>query len=139
MSIPLESVSADKSSKDIDITHHEELGHDQFDHDKSGNIADIELEQSGQGLTGYEGLTQCQTLKLLWVPALYAFGMTFSSVCDGYQVAMGGSMVANVGFAQKFGTGVNAAGETFLTSNVLSNWGLAFSVCQCIGQFSIGP
>jgi len=118
-----------------------------------GNSSDLEIQdkdtytspqmddlvRAGQGITGYEHFTHWQTLKALTTPTLYAFLMTFSSVCDGYQVAMGGSIVANAGFVQKFGTGVNAAGHTFIESNTLSNWGLAFSISQTIGLFCIGP
>jgi hypothetical protein len=141
MSTPRERESSPHAREDdeFEMTHDAKPDSQHLDAKTAIKDYEAELEASGQGLTGYEGLSQWQTAKKLWVPALYAFAMTFSSVCDGYQVATGGSMVANLGFAQRFGTGRNAAGEIFLESHTLANWGLAFGLCQTLGQFTIGP
>ena len=53
------------------------------------------------------------------------------------RLSINGNIIANPGFVEQFGTGVNADGETYLEAPILSAWSAIMSIGQIIGMTSL--
>ncbi|EEU37614.1 uncharacterized protein NECHADRAFT_53594 [Fusarium vanettenii 77-13-4] len=91
----------------------------------------------GQVTSGYETLTNWQTVKKFKLVSLVCFLAAFSAATDGYQVAMSASIIANKGFVREFATKVDAEGKQYLDAPIISAWGACMSVGQIIGQTTV--
>lgn len=58
-------------------------------------------------------------------------------MCDGYQVNLNGSIIANKGFIRQFGTVRSATGVLSLDPKHVSVWGGIQSVGQVVGMTSL--
>ncbi|KAF4969545.1 hypothetical protein FSARC_3228 [Fusarium sarcochroum] len=92
----------------------------------------------GQITSGYETLGWWHTVAKFKFVSLVCFLAAFSAATDGFQVAMSASIIANKGFVAEFGTKVNADGEQYLDSPIISGWGAGMNTGQIIGQISVG-
>ncbi|WVQ82451.1 hypothetical protein IAT38_004580 [Cryptococcus sp. DSM 104549] len=85
----------------------------------------------------FEDLPFFVTLKTFKKAVAMSLIAAFSAAADGYQIAMTGSIIANKGFIQTYGTAYNAAGALILDANVLAAWGGIQSAGQGLGMLSM--
>ncbi|KAF4555557.1 Sugar (and other) transporter-like protein 33 [Elsinoe fawcettii] len=97
----------------------------------------VEAAAEGQGVSGYETLTPWQTIKTFRIAAGVCALAAFSAATDGYQIGINGSIIANTGFVREFATGIDANGQPFLTSPIISAWSAIMSVGQIIGMTTL--
>ncbi|WWD19437.1 hypothetical protein CI109_103897 [Kwoniella shandongensis] len=76
-----------------------------------------------------------KTFKVFWRAELIAFIAAFSAAADGYQIQMTGSIVANKGFINQFGT-AHSKGKLILAAQSLSIWGGVQSLGQGMGMLT---
>lgn len=121
-----------------------------------------EAAAAGQGVSGYETLTIWETAKKFKFNIFVCTMMAVSAAADGYQIgyvphhpifppsdqssavadddsspSMVGNIIANPGFVDQFATGVNAEGERFLASSVISAWNAIGSCGQFVGMVTL--
>ncbi|CAH0024995.1 unnamed protein product [Clonostachys rhizophaga] len=97
----------------------------------------IDAATKGQAVSGYEHLTLWETVKTFKIATLICFAAAFSAGNDGYQIGINASIVANKGFVRQFATKLDAKGQPYLESPILSGWGSIMSVGQVVGTISI--
>ncbi|KAM5349060.1 hypothetical protein ACJ41O_008883 [Fusarium nematophilum] len=95
-----------------------------------------EATAKGQGVSGYETLGMWGTVKQFKYSTFICFIVALSSATDRVP-SMIGNIIANAGFVEQFGTQVNAAGERYLASSVLSVWNAMGSVGQIVGMVTL--
>lgn len=133
-------MSSQVHSSDIeykaDVTTHDEA------------IADSKVIE-GHAVSAYITLGRLATARKFWKACLFcacaAFGKFLSCMClivsaaifDGFAVTIPGSIVANQGFIQIFGTERGPTGAQIIPANQVGAWTGVQSAGQIIGMFSI--
>ncbi|CAG7915558.1 unnamed protein product [Penicillium olsonii] len=126
--------STRKSSADFAASvKHDEVAEDGL---KKSDAA-CDAQTMGQGTSGYEHLGILETIKTFKICTLVCFAMAFSAACDGYQIGINASIIANSGFVHRFATSVGKTGEPALESPILSGWSSIMSCGQIVGMTTI--
>ncbi|KAH8430724.1 uncharacterized protein LDX57_008386 [Aspergillus melleus] len=109
----------------------------QVDHDVEqtlkGEEAAREAMERGQGKSGLEHLTPFETIKTFKFATAVGVIASFCAATEGYQAVMNGSIIANAGFVHQFATKINAEGEQYLESPIITGWSMVMTIGQMIG------
>ncbi|KAL1409207.1 hypothetical protein Q8F55_006040 [Vanrija albida] len=113
--------------------HNEEKAEIQVSHLETSVTRDEDLKHAaldGQGVLKSR-FDELPILKCLWTfrrAVFFCFLLFTGSMCDGFEVALSGMLLANKGFIKQFGTGGN--GVTALNTSWVSAWSAVVNVGQ---------
>ncbi|ODO05600.1 hypothetical protein I350_04658 [Cryptococcus amylolentus CBS 6273] len=88
--------------------------------------------------TAFAGLNKMQAMRKFWRACLFCGITTFGVMMDGYQTSMPGSILANAGFIEQFGTKISSAGVKSLDAKYVSMWSGLGYLMQFIGNWAAG-
>ncbi|ODN95257.1 hypothetical protein L198_04646 [Cryptococcus wingfieldii CBS 7118] len=88
--------------------------------------------------TAFAGLNKMQAMRKFWRACLFCGITTFGVMMDGYQTSMPGSILANAGFIEQFGTIISSAGVKSLDAKYVSMWSGLGYLMQFIGNWAAG-
>ncbi|KAL3485888.1 general substrate transporter [Aspergillus germanicus] len=129
------SIDSKAESGNLDVSGAVEKEHVE-DSLKPGEAA-ADAAAQGQAVSGYEGLSLWETIKTFKIATMVCFAAAFSAATDGYQIGINGSIIANQGFVEQFGTEIDTSGKPYLASPILAGWSSIMSVGQIIGMVTI--
>ncbi|TYJ58911.1 hypothetical protein B9479_000344 [Cryptococcus floricola] len=88
--------------------------------------------------TAFAGLNKMQAMRKFWRACLFCGITTFGVMMDGYQTSMPGSILANAGFIEQFGTKISSEGVKSLDAKYVSMWSGLGYLMQFIGNWAAG-
>ncbi|KAL2825990.1 hypothetical protein BDW59DRAFT_179737 [Aspergillus cavernicola] len=124
---------------DPDVTKNPRtIEHAETTHDApTKSDAAVDAATRGQLATGYEHLSDLETIKTFELCTFVCFAIAFSAATDGYQIGINASIIANKGFVAQFATDSNDDGSPALASPILSGWSYVMSIGQIIGMTTL--
>ncbi|WVQ72838.1 hypothetical protein IAR50_002399 [Cryptococcus sp. DSM 104548] len=104
------------------------------------NVSDDKkpIEEDEAAITAFAGLTKVQAMRKFWRACLFCAITAFGVMMDGYQTSMPGSILANAGFIEQFGTVISSSGVKSLNAKYVSMWSGLGYLMQFVGNWSGG-